>query len=409
MLKIRPPVLLRAGRYDYAAGLVWQPSPRKSWREAVRSAHSVPGADHYLQIPTPTGIQTGLTRLNGVRHQRVVSLAAAALTFREGDWLGIFQTSPERYWFIAIINGGISPLSDVTGDLQTVQSALDGFLQFRPAPDFVVAPPEFAFADSQPMAWTELLSERTSKKSRLSPLSLKKPVSLMIILILLSGGGWHAFNVWQQKKQEAILVAQREAIQARQKAQQQLAPWKKVPTAAAFVSACSSRYGELSLSVGGWIFSGAECRADGMRVAYTRNSSLATVSDFAQRIKHRYQLMPGFNLQDGAKVADFILPYSGFSPADFNDDPLKAGKAAAFPLVSFFQQRNLTFHMTPIAPQASQVLPWKNYTFSVTSNIPPAALILQMPSDGVRVNSVRLTLTGGVLHYETQGVFYAKN
>ncbi|NTZ47725.1 hypothetical protein FCM30_18460 [Lelliottia aquatilis] len=409
MLKIRPPVLLRSGRVDYACGLVWQPSPRKGWREAVRAARAVPGADHYLQMTTPAGVLTGLTHLNGVRHQRVVSLAAIALSFREGDWLGIFQTSPERYWFIAIINGGISPLSDVTGDLKAVQSALVGFLQFRTAPDFVVAPPEFALPDSQPMAWIDLTARRAPKSIRLSPLSLKKPVFLMLFLILLTGGGWHAFNVWQAKQQEAALAAQREAIQARLKAQHQLAPWKKVPTAAAFLAACSSRYRALSLSVRGWKFSAAECRAEGMRVAYTRNSPLATASDFAQHIQQRYHVMPGFNLQNGAKVADFILPYAGFSPTDYRDDVLNAGNEAAFPLVSFFQQWDLAFRMAPVAPQANKILPWKNYTFSITSSIPPAVLLSQMPSAGVRVNSVRLTLTSGLFNYETQGDFYAKN
>ena len=409
MLKIKPPVLLRSGRHDYALGLLWQPAPRKGWRDAVKSAKSMPGADHYVQLSHPGGLQTGLTRLNGVRHQRVLSLAAIARTWQEGDWLGIFQTAGDRYWFIAIINGTVSPLSDVCGDMVAVNTALATFLQFQPLPTFVTAPPEFGLSDSVPAMWTELLTQKPPKQARLSPLSIKKPVILLVLFLLLTGGGWHAFNAWQEARKEARIAAQQAAIQAHQRALQAMSPWKKIPTPQAFLTACSALYRQLPLSVGGWLFSGAECRSDGIRAAYSRESALATVSDFAQRITQRYQTAPGFNLQDGGKVADLTLPFPTFPASAFNDDKPETGNQAAFPLVSFFQRQALSFQFVPDTPPADQIVIWNSYRFTVTSGLSPASWLAEMPLNGVRLNSLRLTMTGGTLHYEMQGVFYAKN
>lgn len=409
MLKIKPPALLRSGRYDYALGLIWQPVPRKGWREAVKSAKSVPGADHYVQSTHSGGIQTGLTRLSGVRHQRVLSLATIASIWREGDWLGVFQTAENRYWLIAIINGTVSPLTDVYGDMAAVQSALDTFCQFQPLPGVVIAPPEFALPDSEPVTWTELLPARPPKQTRLSPLSIRKPVSILVLLLLLTGGGWHAFNAWQESREQARIAVQQAAILAHQRALQAMSPWKKTPTPQAFLTACSALYRQLPLSVGGWLFSGAECRSDGIRAAYSRASALATVSDFAQRITKRYQTAPGFNLQDGGRVADFTLPYPAFPASAFHDDKPETGNQAAFPLVSFLQQQAQSFQFVPDTSPADPPVVWKSYRFTTTSGLPPASWISGMPLNGVRLNSLRLTMTGGVLHYEMQGVFYAKN
>lgn len=409
MLKIKPPALLRSGRCDYALGLIWQPAPRKGWRDAVKSAKPMPGADHYVQISHQGGIQTGLTRLGGVRHHRVMSLAVIATTWRNGDWLGIFQTAEDRYWLIAIFNGEVSPLTDVYGDMNTINAALDTFRLFQPLPAFITAPPEFDLPDSEPVTWTELLPAKPSRQSRLASLSIKKPVTLLLLFLLLSGGGWHAFNVWQEAQEQARIAAQQAAIQAHQRALQAMSPWKKIPTPQAFLTACSALYRQLPLSVGGWLFSGAECRTDGIRAAYSRDSSLATVSDFAQRITKRYQTAPGFNLQDGGKVADFTLPYPAFPATAFNDDKPETGTQAAFPLVSFLQQQTQSFQFVPDTSPADQPVVWKSYRFTTTSGLPPASWISRMPLNGVRLNSLRLTMSSGVLHYEMQGVFYAKN
>ncbi|MGC6031344.1 type 4b pilus protein PilO2 [Enterobacter kobei] len=409
MLKIKPPALLRSGRYDYAPGLIWQPAARKGWREAVKSAKSIPGADHYVQLSHPGGIQTGLTSLRGVRHQRVLSLAAVASVWREGDWLGIFQTAEDRYWFIAIINGAVSPLTDVCGDMSAIRAALDTFRQFQPLPEFVVAPPEFGLPDSEPVAWTEILPARPPKQARLAPLSIKKPVIILVLFLLLTGGGWHAFSAWQEAREQARIAAQQAAILAHQRALQAMSPWKKIPTPQAFMTACSALYRQLPLSVGGWLFSGAECRADGIRAAYSRSSALATVSDFAQRITTRYRIAPGFNLQDGGRVADFTLPYPAFPASAFHDDKPETGSQAAFPLVSFFQQQAQSFQFVPDTSPADQPVAWKSYRFTTTSGLPPASWISGMPLNGVRLNSLRLTMTGDSLLYEMQGVFYAKN
>ena len=410
MLKINPPALLRAGQHDYALGLLWQPAPRKGWRDAVKSSKSMPGADHYVQLSHLGGIQTGLTRLNGVRHQRVMSLAAIACTWRDGDWLGIFQTAEDRYWFIAILDGAVSPLTDVCGNLAAIQTALDTFRQFQPVlPEYVTAPPEFGLPDSEPVTWTELLPAKPPKAARLSPLSIRKPVTLLVLFLLLTGGGWHAFTAWQEAREAARIAAQQAAIQAHQRALQAMSPWKKSPTPQAFLTACTTLYRHLPLSVGGWLFSGAECRSDGIRAAYARESSLATVSDFAQRITKRYHTAPGFNLQDGGKVADFTLPYPAFTASAFHDDKPETGSQAAFPLVSFLQQQAMTFQFVPDKPPAGQMVVWNTYRFIVTPKLSPAAWLAGMPLNGVRLNSLRLTMTGGVLHYEMQGVFYAKN
>ena len=409
MLKIKPPALLRSGRHDYALGLLWQLAPRNGWRDVVKSAKSMPGADHYVQFSHPGGIQTGLTRLSGVRHQRALSLAAIARHWREGDWLGIFQTADDRYWLIAILNGTVSPLTDVCGDMAAIQAALETYRQFQPLPEFVTAPPEFGLPDSELVTWTELLPAKPPKQARLSPLSIKKPVILLVLFLLLTGGGWHAFNAWQQAREEARIAAQQAAILAHQRALQAMSPWKKIPTPQAFLTACSALYRQLPLSVGGWLFSGAECRSDGIRAAYSRSSALATVSDFAQRITMRYRIAPGFNLQDGGKVADFTLPYPAFPSSAFNDDKPETGSQAAFPLVSFLQQQAQSFQFVPETSPAGQPVVWKSYLFTTTSGLPPASWMAGMPLNGVRLNSLRLTMTGGVLHYEMQGVFYAKN
>jgi hypothetical protein len=409
MLKIKPPALLRAGQHDYALGLLWQPAARKGWREAVKSAKSMPGADYYVQLSHWGGIQTGLTRLNGVRHQRVMSLAAIACTWRDGDWLGIFQTAEDRYWFIAIFNGSVSPLTDVCGDMAAIRAALDTFRQFQPLPEFVIAPPEFNLSDSEPVTWTELLPAKPPKAARLSPLSIRKPVTLLVLFLLLTGGGWHAFNAWQEAHEQARIAARQAAILAHQRALQAMSPWKKIPTPQAFMTACTALYRQLPLSVGGWLFSRAECRTDGMRTAYSRASALATVGDFAQRITKRYRTTPGFNLQDGGRIADFTLPYPAFPASAFNDDKPETGSQAAFPLVSFLQQQAQSFQFVPDTSPADRPAVWKRYRFTATSGLPPASWISGMPLNGVRLNSLRLTMTGGVLHYEMQGVFYAKN
>ncbi|WP_235424035.1 type 4b pilus protein PilO2 [Citrobacter koseri] len=409
MQNIRPPVLLRAGKTDYALGLLWQTTRRKGWREALRVARDIPGADHYVQLSTRDGTQAGLAHLNGIRHRQARSLAALALSWRGEDWIGIFQTDEDRYWFIAITGGEISPLSDISGDRETVRQALESWCQFHPLPVFVVAPDDFPLPGSQQVPWTELLAVTPGRRSRLRALNPKKTVVLTVLLIALVIGGWHAFNVWQQARRDAAIAAQQAAVRARIKAQQELSPWKKTPVVPAFSQACRTFYRSLKLSVDGWGLSAAECREAGARVAYNRVSPMATVSTFSDRIMQRYHVMPEFSLSGGAKVADFTVPFATFPATAFHDDTPPGGQQAAFPLVSFLQQHALPFQFAQDTAVPGQSLSVHRYHFTVASGLAPDTWLAQLPANGVRLSSIRLTFTGGVLHYETQGILYAKN
>lgn len=421
----RPFDIIYQGKTPLIAGLRWQAMQNGS-RRHCRSWVKGVDASAWVMVPgtqeTLVGYaQLGLSDLTTSQARRACSLALVILPHLNGNGWGVFHLEGERYWFVAATDGRLSPLSDVTGSLGQVEQVLQRFLDYVPpadaqtifCPDSMVEHP----GDTTPLS--VLLSRSAAvKQSRLTPVSDRLPVILWTTAAVLLLAGWQGWQQYQQVQQTHQMEVARQAyLAARQKAGNSttaaVKPWLQQPAPGALLKACARGW-NVPVSIAGWLFSEAECADGQVRIAW-HSPRGGNVADFHDRV---LQLFPGsqpvFNIPGAADSGGIRLPvsiHSGHAGAELPD-----ADEAMQRLTSYAQRLGVALTLSEDPPAVAGVdgtrvpLPWRSWRFTLNTDIPVDRIFGDgVPDSGIRISGVRATMSEARLHYQIQGILYAKS
>ncbi len=424
---------LQNGSAWLVAGLHWQYLPlrgRRSMRLRAKEAH----ATHWATLPTGDGQAQGTllgtvtltdkTRRKGGRHT-LTSMALAVLPALPEACYGVFPLPDGQYWFVAVSDGMLSPFGDIVGDDAAIRIAVSNFLQItsEPPAGWTIYAPSGFFPEqgAEDKALSTLTDNKVGlRRARLSKTHNPQMLWLWGIAVVALGAGYTGYSAWQTHQEEARIAAAQAVLMARQQLEQQapadnLKPWATQPRFPPMLSACSRVWKDAQISIAGWVFNTATCDAHGKITLHYTLPNGGTVGDFALRLPVLYgsDIQPVFNIPGSADDASFALPVS-ISPPE-HPEALLPGSQQIQHLTSYAQRINARLRLsemdvsTQLTQGDVQSLPWRTYSFTFITDIPPDRLFAptRFNSSGIRASSITTTLKNNRLEYTIEGLLYA--
>lgn len=419
-----------SGKYALIAGLHWQwVAARGSRRMRIEARDQL--ASYWLALPAGTADEPA-TWLGALaddavalpKGKRPASLAAAVLGSIPADCWGIFLLPGGNYWFMAVTGGHPSPYGDVTGDAATVLRAAEQFRDTAPAPSagWVVFDPdsmlEMPDARRDPLA--ALLPAIVPSRALLNKTDSRTTSRLLLLGVVCVAASWYG-NHWLEvrKKAQHDAWVQAELTRAREAAALKPAtlakPWGGQPDFSGMLSACVKQWRQAPLSIAGWVFSQVICESTGQLTLHYSLPDGGTVGDFAARLPQLYGsgMKAIFNMpgpSDDASFKEFVR----FTPV--LPEALLPGDEQLRRMTSYAQRlrANLRFSeatmLTQTVGQDQIPLPWKRYSFTFITDIPPDRLFdaSRFPGNGLRLSSVKAELHSSRLTYTLEGMLYAE-
>ncbi|MEX3242734.1 type 4b pilus protein PilO2 [Serratia quinivorans] len=424
---------LQNGRTWLVAGLHWQYLPLRG-RRSMRLRAKEANATHWAVLPTGDGQAQGTllgtvtltdkTRRKGGRHT-LASMALAVLPALPEACYGVFPLPDGQYWFVAVSDGMLSPFGDIVGDDAAIRIAVSNFLQITSAPaaGWTIYAPNGFFPEqgTEDKALSTLTDNKVGlRRARLSKTHNPQMLWLWGIAVVALGAGYTGYSTWLANQEEARIAAAQAALMARQQLEQQapadnLKPWATQPRFPPMLSACSNVWKDAQISIAGWVFNTATCDAHGKITLHYTLPSGGTVGDFALRLPVLYgsDIQPVFNIPGSADDASFALPVS-LSPPE-HPEALLPGSQQIQHLTSYAQRINARLRLsemdasTQLTQGDVQNLPWRTYSFTFITDIPPDRLFAptRFNSSGIRASSITTTLKNNRLEYTIEGLLYA--
>ncbi|MFJ3459448.1 type 4b pilus protein PilO2 [Scandinavium goeteborgense] len=420
--------LIKHGRLNALAGMHWQFVAQTRIR-ALRVLARNEDATRFVVVPSASseGVLLGCDRDAPDMPRRGLPVSLALLVLpalkRHGDsGVAIVPLDENTWWFVAITQGELSVLSDITGSKSRVLAAIDDFYRFQPRDDGFCLAPEGFLPDraSSESSLAALLDDSPSSlirrflSARLRPVSTQKTNARIGLAAVVCLAAWLGWQHWQTvKEHEQETAAHNALLQARQarlnNAKNVTNPWQTLAAPAEVLTSCRRQWSRLPLSIAGWVFSVSECGSDGKghtilmsRYKRPRNE---TVGDFAARLPVYYPQTPVFDIPGPASTAQFIQAVS--VPVPKKNDRLLKQHALLLWMTSYAQKLHADLSIQPKARNTKVPLPYLMYAWSLKTDIPPDNLALNALPDGVRVSKVSMTLAQARLHYILQGELYA--
>ncbi|CAI1953085.1 MULTISPECIES: type 4b pilus protein PilO2 [Serratia] len=424
---------LQNGKVWLVAGLHWQYLPLRG-RRSMRMRAKEANASHWAALSIGDGQAQGTllgtvtlsdksSRTKG--QHALASMALAVMPVLPEACYGVFPLADDQYWFVAISDGMLSPFGDIVGDDAAIRTAVSNFLQITSAPTagWTVYAPSGFFPDKETddKALSALIDNKIGlRRARLSKTHNPQLLWLWGIAVVALGSGYAGYTVWQTHLEEARIAAAQAALMARQQLEQQapadnLKPWAMQPKFPSMLSACSSVWKDAQISIAGWVFNTATCDAHGKIILHYTLPNGGTVGDFALRLPVLYgsDIEPVFNIPGSADDASFALTV----PLSLPETPevLLPGNQQIQHLTSYAQRINARLRLseTDTATQLTQGdiqnLPWRTYSFTFITDIPPDRLFAptRFNSRGIRASSITTTLKNNRLEYTIEGLLYA--
>lgn len=422
--------IVNVGKVALVAGMHWQwVSARGRRRMRIEARDQL--ASHWLALPAGTADEpaTWLGCLADEatvlpKGRRPASLAAAILGNVPADSWGIFLLPGGNYWFMAVTGGHPSPYGDVVGDASTAVRAAGLFRDAAPAPaaGWSVFDPEglLELPDARRERLDSLLPAGVPSRVLLHKTDSRTASRLLLAGLACAAAAWYGSHWLDARKKaeheawiQARLVLAREAAAARPASLSR--PWGGQPDFSGMLSACVRQWRQAPLSIAGWVFSQAACEAGGQLTLHYALPDGGTVGDFAARLPQLYG--PGvpvvFNMPGPSDDASFKEQVH-FEPAP--PEALLPGDEQLQRMTSYAQRlrANLRFTEPVVLSQTvgqEQVpLPWKRYSFTFITDIPPDRLFdaSRFPGNGLRLSSVKAELHSSRLTYTLEGMLYAE-
>ncbi|UJT80925.1 type 4b pilus protein PilO2 (plasmid) [Edwardsiella piscicida] len=412
------------------AGLSWQYLPLRG-RRSMRLRAKEAGVSHWAEILADDGQSQG-TLLGTVnvtdrmeRKHSLASMALATIPALPQYCYAVFSLSPGKFWFVAVSDGMLSPLSDIVGDESVIRTATSHFLQISATPSegwTVYAPSGFfPELEAEEKTLAELVSIKTNlRRARLHRTHNPQLLWLWGISAVIVAGGYLLLTTWQKHEEEARIAAAHAALVARQQELSKapadsLKPWAKLPPLPIMLNACSSVWKKVPISIAGWIFNTAMCSSNGIITLHYSLPSGGTVGDFASRLPIIYgqDIQPVFNIPGSADDAAFTLPVPLTKPD--HPEKLLPGNQQIQHLTSYAQRINARLRLnelnasTQLTQGNVENIPWRTYSFTFITDIPPDRLFAstRFNSSGIRASGIITTLKSNRLEYTIEGLLYA--
>lgn len=422
--------IVPAGNITLVAGVQWQwVSARGRRRMRIEARDQL--ASYWLALPAGTADDPA-TWLGCLaddafglpKGKRPASLAAAVLGSVPADCWGIFLLPGGKYWFMAVTGGHPSPYGDVTGDAATALRAAEQFCATAPAPStgWTVFDPDTLLdqPDARRDPLDALIPANVPPRALLHKTDSRTASRLFLLGVVCAAAAWyghHWLDVREKTKHDAWVQA--ELIRAREEAALKPAslskPWGGQPDFSGMLSACVQKWRQAPLSIAGWVFSLASCEATGQLTLHYALPDGGTVGDFATRLPQLYG--PGtavvFNMpgpSDDASFKEQVL--FDAAPAETllpGDEQLRRMTSYAQRLRSSLRFSEPVL-LTQTVGQDQIPLPWKRYSFTFITDIPPDRLFdaSRFPGNGLRLSSVKAELHSSRLTYTLEGMLYAE-
>ncbi|MGJ3447699.1 type 4b pilus protein PilO2 [Enterobacter sp. PTB] len=403
------------------AGLHWQFLP-VGGRRGMRLRAREENASHWVALPLTGGTLLGTVSLPGVtRGKPLVSLALQLQPLLPPDGYAVFALPDGRYWFTAAREGRLSMFADVAGDEAVVRAAVDRFLQATPEPEagWSVNGPAgfFPGTDAQTLTLAALVAGKSLRHARLQATANTRARLLQLVALGVLAGGYGLWHLHLAQQEQARIAAARAALQAEQQQEAvgaQQKPWAGSRALPVTLTQCETALRQVPLSVAGWTFSTADCQEDGTLSLHYALPPGGTVSDFAARLPEYYaNASPVFNIPGNADDASFTLEVPMPVPAAPEDIP--DGDTQIRRLTSYAQRLGAQLRLTEDGPLTQVVgdqtltLPWRLYSFTFITPIPPDRLFAgaRFDSRGMRLTHVATALQNSRLVYTLEGKLYA--
>ncbi|HID3656876.1 TPA: type 4b pilus protein PilO2 [Serratia marcescens] len=411
------------GAHTLIAGLQWQYLPLRGRRNMKLRAKGA-GANYWASISvgdsqTP-GSLLGTAFLNDKARQnkKLASLALSVQPNLAANSYAVFALPDGRYWFIAVYSGHLSPFSDSIGDADEIRRTVERFLQFTPQPEKgwqAIAPIGFLETELEERQLASMIGPTVSRKSRLNRTHDRRPLWISVGIGLAVTIATFGHKAWQRHTEQIRIAHAQAALmaeQAKTPVAETLRPWAAQPQFPLMLAACSDVWKRAPISIAGWIFNTSGCNADGKIILHYRLPNGGTVGDFAQRLPLIYgpNVQPIFNIPGAADDAAFSLNVP--LPAPGTSESLLPGDTQIQRLTSYAQQTSARFRLAPIelAQGDAAALPWRTYSFTFITDIPPDRLFApsRFDSSGIRATEITTALENSRLKYTIEGVLYAQ-
>lgn len=410
------PVLLEYGKSTVVVGLQWQSVPAGRRGLARLTREKGRQINRRVVCQGAQGQVAGFVTLQDKSGRRLYSLAALGLQTLGPNGYGVFDLGEGRQVFLATLNGGPAVMGDVIGRSADIAAQVVDFLAFNPDVDWrVVGTP------AVPADWRSLLPAKPSASALLRTVHSRRPLMACLLLVGLSVAGYVAWDQWCQAQEAADLAARRAAFEA---SQQQSStdpevrvlphPWAGQLPAALFLQQCQQAWQQAPLSIAGWTLSGGECRSDGLRLGYD-GSAGEPVDMFKARVESLLSQPASFNLPAGGHSGEVFIALS-HAASQLQDEAPPDADTQLLRVLTHLQRQGMatTFSEVaeiPLAGLEPDVPPplqeWREFTFTLSSTLPPATVFHSLDDIGLRLARVTFTLNGGQLSYETEGHLYA--
>lgn len=412
----------------WLAGLSWAPLEKQTVRLPflhMKSPRRSPVKGFSVRVVTDrNNSRSQQNRVQGrgclpARHRRH-QLYSLALAFcaRTRNGYGIYRLNSTDFLFLASINGLPAVMADKTGSQGRMQELLTLFITMNEAPAdgwdcraSVETPEEVAVLVSS-------FSPRERRHCRVQTDGLRGQRWIPVALMLLVTGGAAAWWHLSQPPEEPVLTA--EEIQARAKAMFAKPapppalphPWARQILTPALLAHCQALQSPAPSVLEAWSLASGSCSAEGVTLLY-RIMPGGTAEGFRNRSREYFGITPVINLTEGGREATVPLPLPD-SPV--TDEVVPEASTQLMRILSWFQRRQVVMNIALVPSPAGtpgangEPLPppdWKEYTFTFSSQLPPAILFDGMDSTGVRLTRVTFELNGSAFSYTTEGHIYA--
>lgn len=407
------------------AGLHWQYLPLRGSR-GMRMRAREERASHWVAVPLSDGTLLGtlsLTEISPARGKPLASLALQLQPRLPADGYAVFALPDGRYWFSAAHGGRLSMFADVVGDEAAVRSAAGRFIQATPEPDAgwsVIAPEGFfPTLPVRTLTLTALLEAKRLRHARLHTTQNRRARLGQVALLVAAVGGYGLWHQHQARQAQAHIAAARAALLAEQRRPdtgQMSKPWAGTLQLPVILARCEAAWRQAPISIAGWAFNAADCAGDGALTLHYRLPAGGTVGDFAARAPRYYPDIPTvFNIPGGADDAALTLSIPLPSPAP--PEILPAGDVQIRNLTSYAQRLGAQLRLAqepPLTQTAGDqvvTLPWRLYSFTFITAIPPDRLFApsRFDSRGMRLTHISTALADSRLIYTLEGTLYANH
>lgn len=428
---INPVVLLADPKVNHrmwAACLRWTPAVKNKNRRSSsplknnKRPHANSGRLTCLKVTAGSRNARGkISRLTGTgllarpERSHYFSLALAFCSWVRNGY-GVFRYNEKALLFLASIDGQPAVMADLSGNDDEISRKLSLFLSMNEEP-----PEKWQVVSSleNPDDWQSIITRLSSADLRRCKLTVgnRSRFTLPAVLLFVAAVAGTAF--WMTRPEpETDPTAEEIAARARlqfskpEPPPELPHPWASQPVIRDLLKACSDLRKPSPVALEGWKLTAGTCTPETLTLIYERQPG-GTIEGFLARSKEIFDVIPDFNLKEGARLASVTRPLPSLPR---RDEAVPAPSGQLMRVLTWFQKKQLTPTINEIAiPEPlpgndgapAPVQKWKEYQFSLSGPVNPDDLFPLFQDTGIRLSNVHFELNGGTFSYTTEGHIYA--